>query len=342
MVKFKEGRNKSLEGARKKGDNEFYTKLYTVETFMSKYEDAGLLSNKSIICNCNDGTWSAFYQYFSDRFDRLKLKKLIGIEFPQGRAAIKVKDDQDPLFIELGGDGSFDSPEVLKLMEDEGCDLIATNPPYSKIRQFYDTIRDLGIQFMFIGPVHIPCRRQMLEDILANKLFVRSGAFNKFQDKDGVEAVGGASYWYTNIPVDLRSERDKHLQTTSTYKGNEDLYPTYVDRDDIIFVKNLKMFPVDYKGKFAVPITYVEKIDRDRYELLGYTSFGTFKSMEVNEVDGQMNISNNVVRRTELVHYVPKVFNKKDGSRPASLFGNPETGEIYKSTFARMIIRKRA
>ena len=55
-----------------KGD-EFYTRLVDIEKEMKKFD----FSQKVVYCNCDNPSFSNFYKYFHDNFDKLKIKMLL-------------------------------------------------------------------------------------------------------------------------------------------------------------------------------------------------------------------------------------------------------------------------
>lgn len=53
------------------------------------------------------------------------------------------------------------------------------------------------------------------------------------------------------------------------YYGNEDKYPRFYYRPDIINVDKVSDIPIDYAGLMGVPITVIGKLDRKVFELVG-------------------------------------------------------------------------
>ena len=67
--------NENLRRAKRQKNDEFYTQLSDIENELRHY--TGHFRGKVVYCNCDDPRVSNFFHYFSYRFERLGLKKLI-------------------------------------------------------------------------------------------------------------------------------------------------------------------------------------------------------------------------------------------------------------------------
>lgn len=77
---IKRPKNEKLTNARKaKNNDEFYTRLSDVENELRHYTEH--FEGKTVLCNCDDPTWSAFWKYFHMNFSVLGIKKLIGTHY---------------------------------------------------------------------------------------------------------------------------------------------------------------------------------------------------------------------------------------------------------------------
>ena len=77
---IKKPKNEKLTNARKaKNNDEFYTRLSDVENELRHYTEH--FEGKTVLCNCDDPTWSAFWKYFHMNFSVLGIKKLIGTHY---------------------------------------------------------------------------------------------------------------------------------------------------------------------------------------------------------------------------------------------------------------------
>lgn len=126
--------NESLHKAKTAKNDEFYTRLTDVAEELRHYKKH--FRGKTVLCNCDDPTWSAFWKYFHLNFAELGLKKLISTHYDKEEATYKMEytggDDND---IEVGvktpleGNGDFRNKECLDLLDE--CDIVVTNPPFS-------------------------------------------------------------------------------------------------------------------------------------------------------------------------------------------------------------------
>ena len=115
-------------------------------------------------------------------------------------------------------------------------------------------------------------------------------------------------------------------------------YPKY-DNYDAIEVSRVKDIPQDYYGAMGVPITFLDKYSPKQFEILalGITGSIDFTSNKKQEI-----IKDNV--RTGKFTYNAKgtlyrKFNKEKDKSPA--FMDCETGELFSSIYARIIIKRR-
>ena len=127
--------NSHLHTAKVNKNDEFYTRYEDIEKEVIHYKDE--LKGKYIYCNCDDYRISNFVKYFKDNFKELGLRKLVATNY-----SIDADDSwyyeltEDGEKIEkLKGNGSFDSMECRKFLEE--CDIVITNPPFSKLNDFF-------------------------------------------------------------------------------------------------------------------------------------------------------------------------------------------------------------
>jgi hypothetical protein len=72
--------------------------------------------------------------------------------------------------IELNGDGSYDSPECLKYLQE--CDVVVTNPPFSKFRSFISTVLKYNKKFIVIGNKNALTYKEIFPLIKDNKVWL--------------------------------------------------------------------------------------------------------------------------------------------------------------------------
>ena len=145
--------NENLRRARREKNDEFYTQLPDIENELRHYTRH--FRGKVVYCNCDDPRISAFFHYFSYRFERLGLKRLITacyknrerdlfsrhdseraiwLEYNGSAKGGRVPDVEDIGIRELEGDGDFRSAECIELLKQ--ADIVVTNPPFSLFREY--------------------------------------------------------------------------------------------------------------------------------------------------------------------------------------------------------------
>ncbi len=140
--------------------------------------------------------------------------------------------------------------------------------------------------------------------------------------------------WFTNLDY---KERHEDLILYKTY--NETDYPKY-DNYDAINVDVTKDIPLDYTGNIGVPITFMDKYSPDQFELVslgivGSIEFSSNKKMEILDKDGVPTGKFTFNAKGTLY----RLYNPKKDKTPT--FRDFETGELYSSIYARIIIRNK-
>jgi len=123
-----------------------------------------------VFCNCDDAVnenddtkTSAFALYFLRNFKELGLKKLICTHYVSKEDLFRAGSKGYAYFYILtkdGGkgeykypknfDGSFDHPISIQILNDE-ADIVCTNPPFSRARDYWKLIIESGKQFLIIS-----------------------------------------------------------------------------------------------------------------------------------------------------------------------------------------------
>ena len=94
-------KNSNLANARNAKNDEFYTQLTDVSKELKHYRKH--FKGKTVFCNCDNPTWSAFWKYFHLNFTVLGLKKLISTHYDKDEPTYKmVYEGGDDNNIEVG------------------------------------------------------------------------------------------------------------------------------------------------------------------------------------------------------------------------------------------------
>ena len=319
--------NRNLTAAKTAKKDEFYTQLTDIENEMRHYRKH--FNGKTVLCNCDDPFESNFFKYFVLNFNKLGLKKLIctcysgspiagtqlsfadiGKEIVErnraykaivtevydvtGNGGIDMLDVAELFRIgkntlqELDGNGDFRSSECIELLDQS--DIVVTNPPFSKFREYVKLLIDKQKSFIIIGNKNALKYKEIFPHIVRNELWIGAmpmsreiyfdvpqsyidEALSKGKNRSVVMHNGrwmhrSQSIWYTNLDFKRR-----HEEMILIRQYNPSLYPRY-DNYDAIEVSVTADIPCDYAGIMGVPISFLDKYSPDQFEIVGELNHG--------------------------------------------------------------------
>ena len=289
--------SRALDSARRNKNDEFYTQYETVEKEINRYVDydKDLFKDKVILLPCDNPEWSNFVKYFFDNFNNFGIKKLIASSFEkdgQGNYFIFDKENIDSLnwgdykALKLKGDGDFASEEITSFRDE--ADFVITNPPFSKIKDFYPWLKEKeGLKFSIIAPVtcidyvgifpslkdkefwfggkgKIIREAYIIPDTQENKQNGGFGGFVKLSN----------TIWLTNIedgytPEDLELNTMAHnLEHNKKLAKRPFAYKKYAN-SEAIEIPFTDAIPSDWDGLMGVPITFLLKNNYRQFEIVG-------------------------------------------------------------------------
>lgn len=264
--------NSNLCTAKQVKNNEFYTRYEDIEAEVMKYRKQ--FKDKVVYLPCDDPAEkkSEFWSFFVNNFDAFGLKKLIATHYDENGRAYKIwidgdtsddgfVDDSDAIQEDLQGNGDFQSPECIDIMNE--CDIVCTNPPFSLFRDFMDTIMKTGKKFLIIGNQNAFTYKEIFKLIKENKIWTGYNMVKQFRQPDGSIKKFGNVCWFTNM---ITSKRNEEFIFTKEYNSVD--YPKY-DNYDCIEVSKVVNIPKDYSGIMGVPITFLDKYNPNQFEILG-------------------------------------------------------------------------
>ena len=257
-----------MQKAKKVDNDEFFTRYEDVEKELNMY-DVKIWKDKVVFCNCDDAVsdttekdnrnTSAFALYFIRNFERLELKKLICTHYagvvdlfnqgPKGYVFTYIftktrsKEFKD---FPKGYTGSFDDPLSLKILNDE-ADIVCTNPPFSKMINFWNITINSGKKFLIISNIVNTVGTAYIPYFKENKVWAGYNRIDKYLNPKR-ELVEASGHWYTNIPIKNRPKYE-HLKIVPL-KEIPDKYKKY-DNSKMLVVDNCYV-PNNYKKPFAV------------------------------------------------------------------------------------------
>lgn len=339
-------KNRSFHAAKNAKQDEFYTQLSDIEKELKHYKK--YFKGKVVYCNCDDPRVSNFFHYFSYNFEKLGLKKLITTCYKnQEMDLFSRNDSEQAIYLEydgdtnrnnvpdpeeigikhLQGDGDFRSEESIELLKQ--ADIVVTNPPFSLFREYVAQLIEHDKKFVIVGNQNAITYKDIFKLIKNDKIWLgyKNGdmafkvpeyyeprATRYWEDDDGQKwrSLGNAC-WFTNFDI---SKRHEELILYMSYRPED--YPNY-DNYDAIEVNKTKNIPEKFYGAMGVPITFLDKYNPDQFEILGITDRDNNSGLKTKE------------------------YTQEDVPNPGDLNrrGAIKIGSEYKSTYARLLIRKR-
>ena len=344
----KKALNKNMGAARASKQDEFYTQLSDIEKELKHYTKH--FAGKTVLCNCDDPRVSNFFHFFSYNFEKLKLKKLIAtcyknqdinsvskneiekgayLEYTGDKNRNRVPDPDEIHVHYFNGDGDFRSEECVELLK--LADIVVTNPPFSLFREYVAQLIEHDKKFLIIGNQNAITYKEVFALIKANQIWLGASIHSGDRefgvpDHYPLNAAGsrvdpaGNKYirvkgvrWFTNLDY---AERHDPLVLFNPYDSEK--YPSY-DNYAAIEVGKTKEIPMDYNDAMGVPITFLDKYSPEQFEILGITDRGNEWGLKTREYTRE------------------DVSNPGDLNRRAAI----KTGNTYKSTYARLLIRRK-
>ena len=269
--------NKSMQAAKVNKNDEWYTMLNDIEEEISMHMDyVRRFYGKTVLCNCDDPEWSNFFLFFRNHFEQLQLKKVIFTHYEMsGNSSYKLEWDGSYLGYDtlnlvrtpLEGNGDFRSPECLALLDE--CDIVVTNPPFSLLREFIETIISRGKDMVIIAN-EVQCTPKNIFPLFqTGKLNFGYNHVKEFRTPDGSIKTFGNIAWFTTLKLDKYNDE---LPLTAQYEGHEAEYPRY-DNYDGIEVNQIRRIPRDYFGIMGVyGPSFFAQYNKEQFEVLGCTT----------------------------------------------------------------------
>lgn len=204
-------RNADLQKAKKAKNDEFYTRLVDIADELKHYKPH--FQDKVVYCNCDDPTWSNFWNFFHLNFAEYGLKALISthITFDNSPSYIKTYtggDDNDltsGTITPLEGNGDFRSPECIDILKQ--ADIVVTNPPFSLFREYLATLLAHEKHFLIIGSQNIMTYKDTFPLIKDRLVWSGYNAVKTFTNPAQTEAKFGNVCWFTNLDIQKCHEK---------------------------------------------------------------------------------------------------------------------------------------
>ena len=304
------GRSHELNKARKEKKDEFYTSYDDIEKEISYY--GSYFQNKIVYCNC-DNRDSMFLKFFLNNYNKLELRGLIATGYRENsNGDYFFKDKYITLFGRTDNEGSYSSEDNTRLLE--LCDVVVTNPPFSKFRAYLKYLTDRNKDFLLLGNINSLTNKDIFDLIRSNRLWLGASIHSgdrEFRVPDdypleaaGVRVENDIKYirvkgvrWITNI-------RHSYIPTLNLSKNLNTAQWQYYDNYDGINVNKVSEIPSDYFGKIGVPITYLDKHNSNMFEILGLDVQQEDNPRPNHRltINGQETYARIIIRRKDNVH----------------------------------------
>ena len=303
LQKREKTRQDILNQAKKVKNDEFYTRYEDIEKEISMYPKS-VWKDKCVFCNCddavgdknnrNENNTSAFALFFINNFEKLGLKKLICTHYGSGIDLFS-GGNKGYIFTKNGFEelkeapksftGSFDDPLSIKILNEE-ADIVCTNPPFSRARDYWKLIISSGKKFLLISNITNAIHTFYIQYFAKKKMWAGYNRVDWYYNPK-MQLVDASGHWYTNIPIKNRPKW-KNLK----FVGINDVPEKDKKFDDngILHVNN-NYIPTNYKHPFAVSA---------RALLAGVLEKG-YKIYDVNEYiptfNGKVNFSKVLIQK---------------------------------------------
>lgn len=301
--------NTYLQKAKNTKDDEFYTTYESVDKELQHYWSQ--LTDKTILCNCDDPFESNFCSYFLDNFQNIGINRLICTSFSESPIADKtfmksayMLDVPKSSYLDfksawnsgnkkemirkgyitsLKGDGSFQSDECLSILEKS--DVVITNPPFSLFRPFISLLEEYKKKYLVIGNQNALMYKEIFPLVKDNRAWLGYNNGDMSFRVPSYTTPRKTRYWEDESGQKWRSIGNamwftnldvskRHEWLALDRKYEQSLHPTF-DNYEAIYVPKVTEIPKDYLGIMAVPLTVLSKYNPDQFEIVGEANHGS-------------------------------------------------------------------
>ena len=233
--------------------------------------------NKVVYMNCDDAGQSAFWIYFYNNFEKLKLKQIISTRFDgskldfSGSLFSNQWNEFDGFIVKYDGKktlrippignksnfhGSYSDKECMDIANNE-ADVIITNPPFTKFEHYFKCMQSTKKDFICFGN-GAAVQYQWTKELWQNKkISVIPFEFNLFLTPT-FKVKRAKTYVYTNV---------HQTHTTDKLKPLSEIKNQYLDDNGMLVVDNF--VPNDYYKPFAISVSPIKNgILNSGYKLL--------------------------------------------------------------------------
>lgn len=238
-------------------DDELYTTRELAERMITTASP--MLAGRKIYCPCDDFRSSEIVKALRERFNELRLEQLIASSYSPatlfteegGRVYVQTREGER---VEERSTNCFGSDAWTYYRD---SDVVVTNPPFSRLREFVGMLAKKSVDYFLIAPLTYLGTLQAAELIMHGKMFASEETRLVFFHSPS----GGGGKQVANIFISSRK-----LWKSRPSPSLLDDYDFY-DGTDIAVATTCSALP-NYDGFIGAPITFAEAMP-ELYKIVG-------------------------------------------------------------------------
>lgn len=245
----------------------------------------------------------------------------------------------------LSENGDFRSSECIQLLKE--ADIVVTNPPFSLFREYVQQLVDHDKEFIIMGNTNALTYREIFKLFQKDKIrtgytnfnvgmyfIVPEDTENYHKIIDGKKAVRvSTSCWFTNLPV------EKHNELITLYERyNPEKYKKYANYD-AINIDSYKEIPADYDGFMGVPITFLDKLNPNQFELIALGNSRDNFTPSLDFINPKKVLKDGTIRDGGAINCVLAL--EVDKAPTGKIYYTSDNFKYLVAPYARIIIRRK-
>ena len=248
------------------------------------------MSNNSNLHTSKKNKNDEYYTYYEDVVKGLEPYK----EYLKGKRVLCPCDTDESNFVkylkELGCDViAYHKENGSEWFKPDDYDVCVTNPPFSKIKDFYNTYKDKPL--IFVCTFNHLCYKDLFIDFMEGRLNIGQSNQSMYFNAQGEHKSVSLCMFVSNLNI---VENNPHLELCKENKG------VYLDGTNILNVDKSCDIPDNYYGTIAVPISYICKHNADDFDIVAIAntnSKGNKYDILTPYVNGKQKFKRLLIRR---------------------------------------------
>lgn len=234
-------------------NDEYYTRYEDIENIMIKYKDK--LVNKTIYMCCDNPNVSNFWKYFKNNYHIFRYKEIIATYYSEcGISKKRTYNGISETISLMRTNGDVLNKECYDIIKNS--DVIITNPPFSKIKDLLNIIRDK--EYILVAPFTVI--QHLIPEMINEEIYC-VGQCTKFISECKIKSINNG-IWITNI-------KGEYLPEYKLKKKFEDIEHKYIDDTEYLDIDKCADIPYDYNKEIAVPITLFKYLNYNQFQVIG-------------------------------------------------------------------------